>query len=327
MAEFKHPFNWSPAPFTVFKDAGLASRIEEEGFAVVDFLSPDQLEQMQSLYGEEHRLEDEKGGMFYTVYSQDVAYRKRIHEMLQDILQPSLEAHFENYSNALNFFINKLPGDQSGFALHQDSSAIDEFKHSALSVWMPLQNVDENNGALWLIEKTHQLFSPFRSVSFAPPFAAIKDTLVDYLQPIPLKAGQALFFDARVVHTSGRNTSGKNRLAVVSGILPAEYDFQLSYQDAPNDPIELYRQAPDFLINYPNFFHDCTLRPTIGERIGEAPFVYPSVSKEQFEADCAALSIPKRNRYKEHNSEINFITEPVAQEAAVKKNLIQRLFS
>jgi ectoine hydroxylase-related dioxygenase (phytanoyl-CoA dioxygenase family) len=317
---YSHPFNWTPAPYTIFKNEDLRQQVEEKGYAIVDFLDQQIVEEIKGIYQEEHRIDAESGGMFYSVYSQDVEYRERVHTKLKDRLKTSFETHFKDYNNGLNFFINKLTGQDSSFAIHQDSSAIDETKYSALSVWMPLQDVDESNGALWLIEKTHKLFSPFRSVSFSPPFSEIKDTLRDYLKPIRLKAGQALFFDSRVVHTSGRNDSGQDRIAVVSGLLPLGTSFQLSYQESPEAPIELYRQADDFLINYPHFFHNCVLRPTIGEKIGEAPFIFPKISASTFEKNCADLGIEKVNLYKDEELSQVFITEPTYTNVPLKKS-------
>lgn len=308
---YTHPFSWTPAPFTVFKSSEIKQKVEEFGYAVVDLLDITTIDAMHAIYEQEHQLNDEKGGMFYSVYSQDVAYRARIHEALKNELNPVFENHFTEYNNGLNFFINKLSGDDSAFSIHQDSSAVDEFKHSSLSIWIPLQDVDESNGALWVVEKTHQLFSPYRSVSFSPPFSNIRNTVKEYLKPIPLKKGQALIFDARIIHTSGKNTSGKDRLAVVCGILPREATFQLSFQNKEDDPIELYKQADDFLINYPNFFHDCILRPTIGEKIGEGKFIFPKTTAEQFEADCQTLGIEKVSLYQEGEPVQNFITEPI----------------
>ncbi len=308
---YSHPFSWTPAPFTIFKNSEIKQKVEEFGYAIVDLIEPSTIEEMLSIYHQEHQLTDEKGGMFYSVYSQDTDYRKRIHSALQTELNSVFEEHFTGYNNGLNFFINKLSGDDSAFSIHQDSSAVDEFKHSSLSVWIPLQDVDETNGALWVVEKTHQMFSPFRSVSFSPPFSNIKETVKKYLKPIALKAGQALVFDARIIHTSGKNTSGKDRIAVVSGILPAEATFQLSYQDKEDDPIELYQQADDFLINYPNFFHNCVVRPTIGKKIGEGAFISPKITSEQFENDCDLLGIEKVSLFHDGEPVQNFITEPI----------------
>ena len=327
MKDYKHPLNWKPAPFTVFKDENLQKEIEENGYAIVDFIDIDKLSEIFSFYSSEHQIESSNGGMFYSVYSKDTAYRKRIHEKIENILSPNFSKYFKDYNNALNFFINKISGTNSSFSIHQDSSAIDEFKYSTLSIWIPLQDVNESNGALWLIEKTHKMFSPYRSDSFPPPFANIKDTLKDYFQPISLKKGQALFFDSRIIHTSGKNISGKDRIAVVSGILPKSTTFQLSYQNSPDDPIELYEQEDDFLINYPNFFHDCVLRPTIGKKIEEIPYAFPPISKEKFEKDCALFSIPKRNLYKESKDEIIFLTDPIPPKKILKKNFIKNLFS
>lgn len=315
---FKHPFSWTPAPYTVFKNANLKQQIETVGYAVVDLFDSDTISRMRELYHSEHSINEKEGGMFYSVYSLDIDYRKRVHSSLQEILDPTFEDLFTDYNNGLNFFINKLPGNDSSFSIHQDSSAIDEMKYSSLSIWIPLQDVDESNGALWAIEKTHVMFSPYRSVSFSPPFSNIQDTVKDYLKPIPLKAGQALIFDSRIIHTSGKNLSDEDRIAVVAGILPKEASFQLSYQDKPEDPIEIYAQEDDFLINYPNFFHDCVLRPTIGEKIGEAPFVYPKISAEEFEYNCSLLKIDKVKLYDEVESSRHFITEPVSLEPPQK---------
>ena len=126
--------HWEPVRHTVFQDATLAQRIHDDGFAVVRLWSDRQLTALQSVCNREHRLQPADGGMFYSVYSQDLAYRRRVHDEIAAIMRPTLDEHFVDYRNVVNMFVVKAPGPASEFGLHQDTTALDEFRYSLLSI-------------------------------------------------------------------------------------------------------------------------------------------------------------------------------------------------
>ncbi|MCX6199880.1 MAG: phytanoyl-CoA dioxygenase family protein, partial [Bacteroidetes bacterium] len=169
-----------------------------------------------------HNFEIAKGGMFYSLYSRDIEYRKTVHESIGEIMKPVYDSLFSDYKVVLNSFIVKVSGPESEFCLHQDSTSIDETKYSSLSVWIPLQDTNMSNGCMCVVPYSHRMFSPYRGISFEQPFESIEGTVRKYLYPIELKKGDIFLFDNRIVHNSVINTSGENRVVVMSGIYPKE---------------------------------------------------------------------------------------------------------
>lgn len=283
----QHPFDWQPVPYSTIINEELANEIYTNGYAVIDLLSEEQVEALRAVYAKYHKLDDDRGGMFYGVYSQDIDYRRNTDKEIGEVLSNSMPDWFHEFENVVNFFITKLPGPQSEFAIHQDMTAVDEFKYSPLSLWIPLQDTGVENGTMCVVPKTHWLFSPYRGISWPFPFANIKETVRKYMQPIEFRAGQALLFDPRLLHTSLANNSGSERVAIVSGVFPNGFQFINCYREPqPGAKTELFLQDKEWVLTYPNFLENCHIRPTVGEVIGEARFEFPEISAGEFEAFC-----------------------------------------
>lgn len=326
--------NWKPVRHHVIKSDALADQIHESGYAVIPFLDEAQLKHITAFYEQEHALHIEDGGMFYSLYSKDLAYRKRVHETLGAIFKPLLEEHFRDYKNIVNTFITKAPGPASEFYVHQDTTALDEYHYSPLSIWIPLQDITPDNGALGVIEKTHWFFSPYRGISFAQPFQGINDTVRAYLKPVYLKAGEALVFDPRIVHHSMPNRSNANRLVALCGIFPEEAEFINCFKSTePGSKIELLKQEDAFILENESFFYDCHKRPKTGLSIGEVEHDFPAMDRETFEKLCELNGIAKMEMIGESSdircrmiAEPNGINRTEACEVAVpeEKNVWQK---
>jgi hypothetical protein len=303
--------DWSPIKHSVIKNEGLANRLHEKGYAVIPFLNEAQLQAVKTLYHQEHTLSTKDGGMFYSLYSKNLDYRKRVHENLQAIFTPLLETHFTNYKNIVNTFITKISGPDSEFYVHQDTTALDEYKHSPLSVWIPLQNITPENGALGVIEKTHWLFSPYRGISFASPFQKINSTLRQYLKPLYLKAGEALVFDPRIIHHSMPNISGSDRLVALCGVFPKDAEFISCFKDPSKSSIELIKNEDSFILENDNFFYDCHSRPKTGSVIKEVENDFPEMTAQTFETFCQLNNIEKVNAIEQKDKiHCQFVAEP-----------------
>jgi hypothetical protein len=303
--------NWKPIPHSVIKDEYLANTIHEKGYTVIPFLNSEKVSQLKALYKAEHSIKAENGAMFYTLYSKDHTYRKRIHNTIANIINPEFEKYFKDYKNIVNIFINKTSGADSGFYTHQDTTALDEFNYSPLSIWIPLQDITPENGALGVIEKSHWFFSPYRGISFPFPFSKINDTVKNYLEPIYLKAGEALIFDPRIVHNSFTNTSGSDRIVALCGIFPKDAEFITCYKEkTEGSAIELIKHEDSYILENENFFYDCHSRPTSGKVIAEVEENFPEMSRESFENMCAINGIKKQNFEFHAITHCEFIAEP-----------------
>jgi hypothetical protein len=231
-------------------------------------------------------------------------------------MQPHLDRLFQAYKTVLNGFIIKVPGPKSGFLIHQDTTGLDEFQHSSLSVWVPIYDIGPEDGAMCMVRRSHKMFYPWRGISFAFPFDKIHRTVKRYLEPIYMKAGEAIIFDQRTLHASKENRSGKNRVVVVSGLFPQEAEFRMCYRENEDAPIEIYKQEDDFILKYPRFMHDCRTRPIAGEKIGEIDFRIPMMTAEEFEAKAAAAGLQPLDLVSEDRLGCNPMPEPDGVERA-----------
>lgn len=306
---FNNP--WKPAPYSIFKDSTLQSKIENQGYSIEKLPNPNILHKLKDLYETNHNLKSDNGGMFYSIYSH-TDYRKKIHNEIGDILQPVLEEFFKDYKMVLNSFVVKLSGPKSELNLHQDTTGLDEWHYSPLSLWIPLQDVDENNGCLGIIPYSQKFFSPYRSISFPTPFDQIHPTAKQYLQPIRMKAGEMLVFDNRILHNSYNNLSQNTRVSFICGLFPKEAKMITCHKPeyVCGGKVELIEHSDDFLLRGKNFLIDCQKRPKTGESIGWVEDPFPEITASEFEILCGKYGLKKTTDKLFENTECEMIGEP-----------------
>ncbi len=242
-------------PYTFFKDERIAAGVYEDGYYISDFASADQCRQIVEIYERLHVHRGEDSGAFFGEIS------KSIHEALMPILSESLDRYFADYRSMVNAFVIKTPGQSGRVPIHQDSASVDETLFSNINVWLTLQDTTEDNGALYVVPRSHHIFTPYRAATITPYISSIENSLQAYFTPLYLKAGQALIFDSRMFHYSPPNLSGKKRIISICKICSDKADVIAYYRDpnVPGAPIEMWHCPPDHLHYGEN--HNDTIRP------------------------------------------------------------------
>jgi hypothetical protein len=109
------------------------------------------------------------------------------------------------YKEKINY---KLVGG-AGYAPHQDAPAY-PFIDRHVSCMIAIDDADERNGCLEVASGLHHEILPLDEVGCVRPDVA--DSL-DWM-PVPLRAGDALWFHSRTPHRSGPNQSERDRRAI-----------------------------------------------------------------------------------------------------------------
>ena len=116
-----------------------------------------------------------------------------------------------------NHAINKPPRDGAPTPWHQDEAYWDpRADHTAISVWVPLQDVDESNGCMAFVPGSHrQPVLPHRLIH--PDAHGLR--LADDTEPAgavvcPIPAGSATVHAGRTLHYAGPNRTDRPRRAV-----------------------------------------------------------------------------------------------------------------
>jgi hypothetical protein len=247
---------------TFFRDANIAALIYEQGFYITDFISASEVAELKASYTQYHEKKNKTAGAFFGEISKEIHYKNT------SILASVLDQWFVNYKSIVSAFVVKTPGPTSAVPIHQDNAAIDEEKFSSINVWIPLQDINETNGAMFVVPKSHHIFFPFRCATIAPFSKNIETLLAPYFIPLYLKAGQAIIFDSRMFHFSLPNLSNDTRVVAICRICPNEAKVMAYYKESnkTNNKIEIWQCPDDYLIYSES--HNDTIRPKNSQFIG-----------------------------------------------------------
>ena len=109
------------AKYNFVTDPLLAHKLHTEGFAVIDLPVQFPLEELSNLYAHSHSFSAENKGVFFGVFSNNVSYKKNIHEALCNLAANTFNTLFQNYKTHIAFFSIKayiLPGMSTKSAIN-----------------------------------------------------------------------------------------------------------------------------------------------------------------------------------------------------------------
>lgn len=145
----------------------------------------------------------------------------------------------------------KPPSKVSELNPHQDAPVIDETKFNGLFVWIPLTDINEMNGAVYVLPKSHLIGNYQRSLNVPWIFEPHTKLLWKYMKPIYLKKGDILCWDSALIHASSSNLSNEKRVAITTTILPKNFKMVEFFKDksTPIDSVERYEVERSFWEN------------------------------------------------------------------------------
>lgn len=241
---------------TILKDNTLNTELLSQGFVVTNFCEPTLLidafkkvssqNQEISFLGNNNQIIDVP---FHCTYlDHNKAYKKQVWNTLRDLIEPFLTQTFIDYKIIQANLFNKAPG--TGFITpHQNLTTVDEEMYTSVSIWVPLQDTNTQNGTLHFLAKSHGKFEPYRNsnIHWAPMDASRE--IDDFnMIPVNLKVGQALIFDDSIVHGSPDNNSPNNRY--VFHFLAIPIKANPIYCKRVNNLVELIEVDDMFWQNY-----------------------------------------------------------------------------
>lgn len=278
----------------VFKDEAHQNEFEKNGFIALPFFDSEEIETLTKLYYDLHP-EDEKG-FFPSTFSKDKNYRHRADTEIRNVCSRSIDKYCMDVKVVCGSFIVKNPGPESGMCVHQDMSLIDESQFTGINIWVPLCDLTIENGAIFVLPGSHRLFPTYRGSSIPEFFGPIDEKdLIDYMSPLLLKAGEAVFFDQSILHYSPPNYSDKIRIVTNTYFTHKDTEFRTYYwneSEHGNDKLEAFSQDDNFMTNFEQFGENIQDRPKVGKSLGLVDYNFPKV-----DIDFIAERYEKTNGY------------------------------
>lgn len=278
---FQFPDNINP----VFKDSELQKAINENGYVIVPFLSDKEVAKLKGFYFDITKAGEK--GFRPTTYNQNMEYRLAASRKIKEVAKPHLDNYLKNYKTYMGSYIVKHNDKNSELGVHQDMTLVDESRFMGMNTWVPLCDTNEQNGALYLIPKSHRIFPTYRNATIPNIYDKHYELIKKFMTPVYMKAGEAIFFDNSILHFSPINRSSEIRIAVNIFITHENAKITITYLDKSKNKIELFEQEDDFFTTYEQFGNDRNMeRPAIGKSIGfrdyNFPVLTPQILKEKY---------------------------------------------
>lgn len=211
-------------PF-ILKNEAHNGALAEKGYAVFPFLKPDAIEKLASYYLE---FQKEEPSHFYSsTHSADMAFRKKTSDFIRAILSPLVADVLKDYRLLGGAYVVKPAHGKGILQPHQDWNLVDERQSRSYNLWIPLVDVDVENGAVFVLSGSHARIQTYRGPGIPSAFKDVEQHIWQKLEPLPMKAGEALFYDHALLHGSPANSTDKVRIGIVCGVIPGNSAMQI----------------------------------------------------------------------------------------------------
>lgn len=229
----------------ILKDPSLDNTLLNEGYVVVPFLDQLQVEELKEFFYEHHP--NDIPGFYASAHSQDLEFRSRMNDKIKSVYAEAIEKYFSNCEALGGSFVVKTKTQKEKLHPHQDWNIVDEKQYRSFNIWVPLLDLNEENGAIRVLPKSHLWGENYRGPNIADARQQELGAIWEKMHTLIMKAGEALIYDHRLYHASYPNTKDEFRLACVFGIKPAEAD--MFYYFGKNNNVEVYKSSVDFFMS------------------------------------------------------------------------------
>jgi ectoine hydroxylase-related dioxygenase (phytanoyl-CoA dioxygenase family) len=153
-------------------------------------------------------------------------YGKRIQTNIQDQLAnvnmtilPKIFNLDKCYNNFFSILVIKNKLRTKFLSAHQDISFVDEIIGCTTFLWIPIEDICEENGAITVLPKSH-LWARWqkthnRTIS---PLLRNNQFIMSKMKSLNMKRGDILIFDSSLIHGSFPNKSNKIRIAMNTAV-------------------------------------------------------------------------------------------------------------
>ncbi len=292
----------------LFNDVNLQNTFERDGFVLLDdFFSVDDIATLRDtldgfekhteayLDGASGTINDIEKGMFYTRHFQDLELEESIRLELSVACNRSLSRFLNiQYKNIAALGMFKPPNSpESILDMHvHHSNLAPGSPLPGMSLFVPLDDLDDALGPLALIKGSHELWKDDLSYSLTyikESYPQLYPLMQSYLTNVCPSAGQAILFNQFTIHKGLANTHRTSgRLAITAEFIPEALDcvlFLPKYDERGHLASLHGRQVRKLPFEF------CRRHRWVPERLGEEvhtidPYRVRTISEDEFRHCC-----------------------------------------
>ena len=205
--------------------------ITHDGYLVVDFINPDELEEVRQAVKELGFGVAHENKLRISTTHESVEKKIEIFEKLSPLFQRVADNILYNYKLIRIALFDKLPGGKEN-SFHSHPNLVDESKYRSFTTWAPLTATTVEMGTLHVIKGSHKFANHFRSYNdYFLPYKGVSRKLIGkYGTPLLLKAGQAVIFDDRLIQQIPPSKSTMIWSAIKLDFIPQEAKLTIYYR-------------------------------------------------------------------------------------------------
>jgi len=283
----------------IFRNRELNARLFEEGFITLPFLNSDEIESLKEIFWKYHS-QDEVEGLYVSAHYKDDEQIQFMSDEIQRVFKRAIDEHIENGMTLGGTFISKPPRQTEPLQPHQDWSIVDESRFRSFTIWVPLDDVNDENGCMYVLPKSHEYARGYRHVTIPSIFGQIYDAVWSQMIPVHLKAGEAIVFDHALGHASKPNAANTVRIAATHSLISRNPEMRFYWNN--NGVVEEF-------VGENGFYNTEEAKTGAGDlmKIRDVDFEMKQFNQEEF------------------NTLIG-VEKEVVQKPKFRKNWIQRIF-
>lgn len=194
----------------MLRTAAANSQLLKDGYAILEVSQSGLVGKLLDVFNETCPEAGASSSFYYSLMK-DGRTNLLLKERLSRIMTDEYRLWFRNFEVTVESFLCKPARFDEPMHLHQDWNHVDEQMFWSLNIWMPLVDVDENSGCIFVIPGSHGWFSGFRSGSYPTPRIPAHPSHSERIISLPMRRGQALVFHPALLHGSFPNRSAKAR--------------------------------------------------------------------------------------------------------------------
>lgn len=186
-----------------------------EGYTIIENIDSDKILQLKKKYLDEFQIQNH--GTFQSTMTvvEEKNNRHGIFSIIEKKCINIVQEYLPNYEILLGNFLNKPANSLlSEVGVHRDWSYVDHSMDNAYNFWIPLNDINLENGSFYVIPESHHIKHGPRVTPFQDELAPLKKQLLHFGTAIHLKTGQAIIYHPGLIHYSFPNKSDKGRLVV-----------------------------------------------------------------------------------------------------------------